>query len=103
VTQNVMPLWSAVGWMAGGAFILLLFALFLALPHRPRILPGSSGHRNKDDETVHETIRPDGYIDSFSREIEEAGGSLPPVVRIALPGILLWWLVYLILFWTERS
>jgi hypothetical protein len=103
VTQNVMLFWPMIGWTVGGAVILIVFALFLALPHRPRILPGSEGHRDKDDESVHETIRPDGYIDSFSREIEEAGGSLPPVVRIALPGILLWWLLYLILYWAERS
>ena len=48
----------------------------------------------------HEDVRPDGYIDSFNKEIEEAGGGLPWVVLIALPGVLIAWVVYLILQWT---
>jgi hypothetical protein len=91
--------------IAAGAGVLLLFALTFGLQHRPRVLPGSSGHRDSKegpDTDEHETIRPDGYIDSFAQTIEEAGGSLPPIVILAIPGILLWWLVYLILFWQPR-
>jgi hypothetical protein len=102
MTQNVMDLGSQIIWIAAGAFVLLLFALAVAMPHRARMLPGSQGHRAKEEESEHEEIRPDGYIDSFAGEIEEAGGGLPLVVRIALPGILLWWLLYLIVNWTQR-
>jgi len=102
MTQQMLQLWPQIIWVAGGAVILSLFALAVALPHRPKVLPGSSGHREAGDESVHEEIRPDGYIDSFANEIEEAGGGLPVVLRIGLPGVLLWWLIYLIVFWVER-
>jgi hypothetical protein len=102
VTQNVTELWAQILAVAGGAAVLLLFALAIALPHRPRTLPGSQGHREPGDEAEHEEIRPDGYVDSFGGEIEEAGGGLPWVVRLALVGVILWWLAYLILNWTQR-
>ena len=102
MTQNVLEIGSQVFSVVVGAAVLLLFALAVALPTRPKVLPGSSGHRDGEDETGHEEIRPDGYIDSFAREVEEAGGGLPPVVKLALPGVLLWWLIYLLLNWTER-
>lgn len=101
VTQNTLNINSEIVWILSGAMVLLLFALTAALPHRPKVAPGSSGHRKPEDESGHETVRPDGVIDSFAKEIEEAGGSLPPVVRLALPGIVLWWLLYLIFNWTQ--
>ena len=102
MTQNVLHVGKELVWMLGGAGILLLFGLAVALRHRPRVLPGSSGHRDTSAEEEHEVIRPDGYIDSFAGAIEEAGGSLPPIVWVAIPGILLWWLLYLILYWAPR-
>jgi hypothetical protein len=102
VTQNVMELGPQAMTIAVGALVLLLFGLAVALPHRPRVLPGSEGHREPGDEAEHEEIRADGYIDSFAGEIEEGGGGLPLVVRLALPGVILWWLLYLILNWTQK-
>ena len=102
MTQSVMDLGQQIIWIAAGAAILFIFALTVALPHRVRTRPGSQGHREKEREAEHEEIQPDGYIDSFAGEIEEAGGGLPLVVQIALPGILLWWLLYLIMNWTQR-
>jgi hypothetical protein len=102
MTQNVLQIWPEIVGIVGGGLVLLLFALAVALPHRPKTLPGSSGHRAPEEQGEHEIIRPDGYIDSFAKEIEEAGGALPLVVRLALPGVLLWWLIYLILNWTPR-
>jgi hypothetical protein len=102
VTQNVASVGYIVFWVAGGALILLLFAIAVTWPHRPKRPPGISGHREGADEAEHEVIRPDGYIDSFAKEIEEAGGGLPTVVKLAIPGVLLWWLIYLILFWAPR-
>ena len=62
-------------------------------------MPGSKGHRQKKEEV--EVIAPDGYIDDYNNHvIEEAGGSLPVIIRVALPGIIIWWLLYLILNWT---
>jgi hypothetical protein len=99
MTQNALQLWPQIMWIVAGAVVLFLFALTLALPHRASVLPGSKGHREESDETGHEEIHPDGFIDSFAKEIEEAGGGLPPVVKLALPAVLLWWLIYLILNW----
>ncbi len=80
---------------------LFAFTLAVALHHRSAVLPGSSGHRRIDDED-HEEIRADGYIDSFSKEIEEAGGGTPLIVKLALVVILVWFVLYLILFWFPR-
>ena len=102
MTQNTLSLWAEIVGVAGTALVLLLFGLAIAIPHRAKAGPGSSGHRQTAEEGLHEEIRPDGYIDSFAREIEEAGGGLPLVVKIAIPGILLWWLLYLILNWTPH-
>lgn len=102
MTENVLEVGKQLIFMLGGAGILFAFALALALPHRPKTLPGSSGHREKAGEGEYEVIRPDGFIDSFAGIIEEAGGALPPVIWLAIPGILIWWLVYLILNWTPR-
>jgi hypothetical protein len=102
MTQTVMNVSGEILWIAGGALVLFLFALAVAWPHRSSTPPGSSGHRPSEEESESEVIRADGYIDSFSEEIEEAGGGLPLVVKLALPGILLWWLGYMILFWKPR-
>jgi hypothetical protein len=101
MTQNTLQLWPEILAVLGGAFVLFLFALTVAMRHRPTVEPGSSGHREAEEEGVHEEIRPDGYIDSFAGDIEEAGGSLPPIVKLALPGVILWWLIYLILNWSR--
>lgn len=102
MTQNVLQLWPEILWLAGGALVLLLFGLVIALPYRPKQLPGLSGHRSENDQGEHEEIHADGYIDSFSKEIEEAGGGPPLVVKIALPGVLISWLLYLILYWNPK-
>lgn len=98
MTQNIASAAQIASWVAAGAAILFVFAVTIVWPHRPKQLPGSSGHRDEAEEV----IRPDGYIDGFAGEIEEAGGGLPMVVKLAIPGVLLLWLVYLILYWTPR-
>lgn len=104
MTVNVVPATVDIFWVVSGAIVLFLFALTIAMPHRANVLPGSSGHRDKtpEEDKRHEVIRADGYIDDFAGVIEEAGGSMPPIVKLAIPGILLWWLAYMILFWTPR-
>jgi hypothetical protein len=102
MTQNVLDIWGEIVGIVAGAGVLIVFAVAIAIKWRPKTLPGSAGHREKGDEEAGETIRPDGYIDSFAGVIEEAGGGLPPVMRIAIPGILIWWLVTLILYWTPK-
>jgi hypothetical protein len=101
MTENALELWPEIIAVLAGVIVLFLFALAIAISHRVKTQPGSSGHRPKDEDEGHEEIRPDGYIDSFAGTIEEAGGDMPPVVTIAIPGVLLWWLIYLILNWTN--
>ena len=91
---------QVVGFIIG-IVALLIFAVAIGLPQGSGKSPGSEGHRAPEDDIGHEEIRGDGFIDSFSGELEEAGGGLPLVVKIALPGVLIWWLVYLILNWAQ--
>jgi hypothetical protein len=100
MTQNALRVGPEIIGIVVGALVLLIFALTFALPSRSRVLPGSQGHREDEEDGRHEDVRPDGYIDSFNKEIEEAGGGLPWVVLIALPGVLVVWVLYLILQWT---
>jgi hypothetical protein len=102
MTQNALELWPEIIWVAAGAVILIVFAVAIALPHRVGTRPGSRGRRDHEEPATAPEMLPDGYIDSFSKEIEEAGGRLPLVVMIALPGILLWWLIYLIVNWSPQ-
>ncbi len=103
MTENVMDFWPEVVWVVGGIVVLLAFGLTLAVPQISRVKPGGGGHRPESDETEHEEIRPDGYIDSFAQDIEEAGGGLPPIMKVAIPVVLLCWLGYLIFNWTPMS
>ncbi len=93
--ENTLDVWNEVWWVGAGAVVLLLFAVLIAIKHHPDVLPGSKGHRENDFEG-NEEIRADGYIDSFAGVIEEAGGGLPPLLKLALPGILIWFVIYLI-------
>lgn len=100
MAQNVTPLWLELAYTFGGAAVLLVFALSIAVPGHATRRPASRGHRPGGDEGGSERVAPDGFIDSFAGEIEEAGGSLPPALKIALPGVIVWWLVYMIVFWS---
>ena len=100
MTSNILDLPGEILWIGGGVAVLLVFALVVALPQIAKTRPGNRGHRPKEDETVHEEIGPDGFIDSFAKDIEEAGGGLPPIMKLAIPVVLLWWLGYLVLNWT---
>ena len=98
MTMNVLNLWWEIIAVVSGAVILLAFGIALIMGHLPDVPPGSRGVR-QDDDGGSETVQPDGYIDSFAGVIQEAGGSLTPVVKLAAIGIIGWWLLYLILNW----
>ena len=48
-----------------------------------------------------ERIHADGYIESFAGLVEEGAGKLPLIVTVFTIGLLLWWLVYLVLEWSQ--
>jgi hypothetical protein len=102
MTENVLQFWPEMFMIIGWGVALVLFAVTLGMAHRPSKRPGCHGHRPEEQCGEYESIRPDGFIDSFAGEIEEAGGGLLPVLKLVLPGILLWWLLYLILNWTPK-
>ena len=98
MVENIVSNNGQIFWIAFSAVLLVLFAVFLALRNRPGQRAGTKGHR-APGEHLTEHLLPDGYIDSFAGEIEEAGGGLPPLVRVVLIGVLAWWVIYLILYW----
>ena len=62
MTQNVLDVWGEIVAIAGGAIVLIIFAITIAIKWKPRKLPGSSGHRDRSDAVDTESIHPDGYI-----------------------------------------
>jgi hypothetical protein len=102
MTQNAQDVWKDITWIVLSIGVLVLFAVAAAWPHKAATRPGSSGHRPASEQGEHEVIRPDGYIDTFANQISEAGGGLPLLLKIALPGVILWWLLYLIFNWSPR-
>lgn len=103
MTGNIVEDWSQVIWVVVGILVLCAFALALALPQKTRGAAARNGLRPEADEATSEEIRPDGYIDSFSHEIEEAGGSLPPVMKLAIPVVVIWWIGYVIMNWSSAG
>lgn len=101
MTENVLHRWSEVVWIAGSVIVLFAFALAIVMRQRPTVPPGSRGHRPRRDDSGHEDVQPDGVIDSFAGEIQEAGGSLPPVVKLVVPAVLVVWVLYLITHWAS--
>jgi len=96
---NFQPSGQVISVVAG-IITLLLFALAIALPGS-KTTPGQKSYRPTGEDTGNEEIRGDDFIDSFNGEIEEAGSGMPLVVKLALPGVLLWWLIYLIINWSQ--
>ncbi len=103
VTNNVLQYWTELYWIIGSALVLLAFGVVLGLrSHRAKTLPGSKGHRPDPSGEDAAAIKPDGYIDSFAGTIQEAGGGLPPIVKLTIIGVLAWWVYYIIAYWSPR-
>ena len=116
MTANILNMWGEIFGIFVGVVILWIFAVtFSPLTKRPHVLPGSAGRRATDeqlkghaDESLSEgssssgeVVRADGYIDSFAGVIQESGGGIPLLVKICLVAIPLWWLVYIILNFSQ--
>ncbi len=107
---NVLNVPGQIIGIASAAAILLVFCLtFSPLVYRPRVPPGAAATRfDPGEKEAHdakgqaqggETVRADGYIDSFAGLVEEAGGSLPLIASVFTIGCLIWWASYLLLLW----
>ncbi len=111
MTINVLNIWGEMIGVIVGGLIFLIFGIFLSAASRQiKTLPGSAGRRedstdqqahDEDGEQGGETILADGFIDSFGGVIEESGGGAPLLVKIALIGIPVWMILYLILNWSQ--
>jgi len=102
MTLNVLQPVPELITIAVGALVLIAFAVAMAWPQRPKVLPGSSGQRKEGKEGLPEEIRPEEYIESFSQSVQEARGSVPLFIKLTLAIIAIWWVIYLIVNWTPR-
>lgn len=120
MTANTLNVTGEIIGIVLGAAFMLLFGIAIALPYVPWQQAARRGHRQTEHgEAQHEgfrrrqrgepspedveIIKPDGYIDSFAGEIEEAGGGLPPVVWVVIVTILIAYVAYAIIFWAPRG
>jgi hypothetical protein len=112
MTANISNIWGEIISIVASGVILLIFCVFFtSFTSDRQTTPGSSGRRKTqqeqagydkgEDDKGSEEVQADGYIDSFAGEIEESGGGPPMLVKIALIGIPLWWLLYLLLNWSQ--
>jgi hypothetical protein len=100
--DNVLQVWPQIFSVVAGAIVLFGGALALAVRHRARLAPGSSGHRDSAEEGESEIIAPDGYIDAFANFAEEAGGSVPVMLWVTIVVTLAAYVGYMVLFWQPR-
>lgn len=94
---NVGPeVFSVIAWTV----VLLAAALTFAFKyHATSDKAGVRGTRPAEEAQKGEIVRPDGFIDSFSGVISEAGGGVPITATIIMIAIFATWLLYLILNW----
>ncbi|HEY5468297.1 MAG TPA: hypothetical protein VIK85_04260 [Coriobacteriia bacterium] len=97
--DNVLQVGPEILTVVLWTVVLFAAALALAVRHRARVVSGSKGHREPEDEGESETIGPDGYIDVFANTIEEAGGSLPRMAAVIMIALIIAYFVYLIVYW----
>lgn len=98
--DNVLQIGPELFSVLAGTIVLLGAALSFAFKyHATTDKAGASGHRPDEQAKEAELTRPDGFIDSFSGVISEAGGGIPFMASIIMITVLVAWLAYLILFW----
>ncbi len=102
MTENVLQIIPEIIAVGAGILVFFIFALALALPVRVKMPSGTSGHREKAESMEHEVIKPDGYIDTFANQAHEGGGSIPAILLVGIPGVILWWAIYIIYNWTPK-
>jgi hypothetical protein len=116
MAANVLNVYGEIIGIGIGAIILWIFAITFAPFYRRRsMLPGASRSQKSRDhhgeheeeakgkraESAGEVVRADGFIDSFAGVIQEAGGGLPLIVKISIIAIPLWWLLYIIINFSQ--
>jgi hypothetical protein len=83
-----------------GTIVLFGASLAFAFKHRATHADaGSSGHRSADAEEDTERVSPDGFIDSFSGVVSEAGGGMPIIGWVIIGTVAVCYFVYLFIHW----
>lgn len=112
MAMNVLNIWGEIFGIAGGALILILFAVtFYPLATRYRIPPrrmeetaesegGLEKQANKNEIEV-DKIRAQDYVESFNGDITGGRGPLPLVVSVFVTGLIIWWAIYLVTNWSQ--
>ena len=96
MSANVLNIWGEIIGIAVGGLALLIFGIFFAATsHKaPTPLAKQKPHGEGSEDQA-------DYIESFGGVIEEGHGGTPPLVKIALVTIPLWWLLYIIINWSQ--
>ena len=84
------------------AWTIVLFGAALTFAFKYRATSdkaGVRGTRPAAEAQKGEIVRPDGFIDSFSGVISEAGGGVPITATIIMLVVLATWFFYLVLNW----
>lgn len=109
---NVLNTWGEIFGIAGGALILIVFAVtFFPLSTRLRVPPNRvddsvpsdapSDEKKVGDEKEVEKIRAKDSIESFNGDVYGGRAPIPLVVAIFSIGLLIWWGIYLVTNWSQ--
>jgi hypothetical protein len=100
VPDNVLRVGPELLSVAVWTIVLLAASLTFAFKyHATSDRAGARGSRPTEEARKGEIVRPDGFIDSFSGVISEAGGGVPRTATIIMVAVFATWLGYLILNW----
>jgi hypothetical protein len=98
--DNVLRIGPEIFSVLAWTVVLMAAALVFAFKYRATSdKAGASGTRPTSEAHKGEIVRPDGFIDSFSGVISEAGGGVPLTATIIMIAVFAMWLLYLILNW----
>jgi hypothetical protein len=112
MAMNVLNIWGEIFGIAGGALILILFAVTFSplvthyrIPHRrmdetSESEGGLENQVNKNELEV-DKIRAQDYVESFNGDITGGRGALPLVVSVFSIGLIIWWAIYLVTNWSQ--
>lgn len=109
---NVLNIWGEIILIVVSVVALITFCLiFLPFNTRRKITTpkmeeypysvDTPEKQNEKDMTEEETIRADEYIESFNGNVVSGRGIVPVMVIITLIGLLVWWVGYMVLNWSQ--
>ena len=93
-------------WIVFATAVFLVWSIAAALEmssaRRRRKASSEKGGLVDSAPVADEKHRPGGVIDVFNKNVEEGEGRLPILAWVALIGVPIWWLSYLIIYWNKH-